>query len=69
MFRLLTSIPTGELFTRQVPVFLVAFVLAELFYKFHSFTLECTAFLATWFALDAALHLLIGRGSPQRSLQ
>jgi hypothetical protein len=66
MFRLLTSISTGELFKRQIPVFLVAFVIAELFYKFHSFTLECGAFLVTWFVLDAAVHLITGRrGAPR----
>ncbi|HET7276213.1 MAG TPA: hypothetical protein VFI91_13675 [Longimicrobiaceae bacterium] len=65
MFRLLTSISTGELFKSQMPVFLVAFVSAELFYKFHSFTLECAAFLATWYVLDAAVHLVTSR-SPQR---
>jgi hypothetical protein len=27
--------------------------ISELFYKFHSFTLECVAFLVTWFVLDA----------------
>jgi hypothetical protein len=32
-----------------------AWIIAEAFYKFHSFTLECIAFLATWFVLDAAL--------------
>jgi hypothetical protein len=47
-------------------VFLVSFVIAEFFYKFHSFTLECAAFLATWFVLDAVLHLLTARRSPQR---
>lgn len=66
MFRLLTSISTGELFKRQLPVFLVAFLIAELFYKFHSFTLECAAFLGTWFVLDGVVHLLIGRRSPER---
>jgi hypothetical protein len=66
MFRLLTSISAGELFKRQLPVFLVAFLIAELFYKFHSFTLECAAFLATWFVLDGALHLLIKPRSQER---
>lgn len=66
MFRLLTSISTGELFKQQLPVFLAAFAVAELFYKFHSFTLECAAFLVTWFVLDAALHLLTGRRALQR---
>lgn len=66
MFRLLTSISTGELFKRQLPVFLIAFVIAELFYKFHSFTLECAAFLVTWFVLDAVLHFLMPRSARQR---
>ena len=30
----------------------------ELFYKFHSFTLECGAFLATWWVYDALLARL-----------
>jgi len=29
----------------------VAFVIAEQLYKFHSFTLETVAFLATWWVL------------------
>jgi hypothetical protein len=32
----------------ELPTGLAAFIIAELFYKFHSFTLECLAFLATW---------------------
>jgi len=39
----------------QAPALLASFVIAELFYKFHSFTLECLAFLATWFAIDVVL--------------
>lgn len=66
MFRLLTSISVGEMFKRQLPVFLGAFLIAELFYKFHSFALECAAFLVTWFVLDGALQLLIGPRSPER---
>lgn len=66
MFRLLTSISTGELFKRQLPVFLIAFLIAELFYKFHSFTLECVAFLATWFVLDGAVQLLVGPRTLRR---
>lgn len=32
----------------------VSLVLAEAFYKFHSFSLECLAFLATWAILYGA---------------
>lgn len=52
MYQLLVSLSNRELFQRQLPIFLSSFVVAELFYKFHSFTLETAAFLATWFVLD-----------------
>jgi hypothetical protein len=61
MYRLLTSLPVGELVTRQAPIFLTAFVLAELFFKFGSFALECGAFLGTWFLIDAAVERLAPR--------
>jgi hypothetical protein len=32
--------------------------IAELFYKFHSFTLEAVAFLATWYVLGAIAERL-----------
>lgn len=36
----------------ELPAGAVAFLIAELFYKFHSFALECLAFLATWYVLS-----------------
>jgi hypothetical protein len=45
--RSLKAISTGAL-----PPLAVAFLIAEPFYKWHSFTLECAGFLATWFVLD-----------------
>jgi hypothetical protein len=30
----------------------LSMVIAEMIYKFHSFTLECGAFLATWFVVS-----------------
>ena len=38
--------------TREAPAGVGALLIAEAFYKFHSFTLECIAFLATWYALS-----------------
>ena len=38
--------------------------MAELFYKFHSFTLETIAFLATWFVLDVSSLPTIGKPWP-----
>jgi len=49
----------------EMPTGLAAFVIAEVFYKFHSFTLEWLACLATWFVFSwmasAASSLLKGR--------
>ena len=44
MYKLLHSVTASELFKRQLPPFVVAFLIAELFYKFKSFALECAAF-------------------------
>ena len=35
---------------------LLALFVAETFYRFHSFTLECLAFLATWYGISWALN-------------
>ena len=41
---------------------IIAFGIAELFYKFHSFARECAAFLATWFAISYVWSVL-GQGA------
>jgi hypothetical protein len=51
----------------QAPALLISFVIAELVYKFHSFTLETLAFLATWFVIDALATTIRGIWLKQRS--
>ena len=58
MFTLFRLLPFKQLLIEQLPALLSAWLLAELFYKFHSFSLECAAFLLTWFAIDGALQLV-----------
>ena len=60
MFELLRSSTLRQLLARQAPALAISLIVAELFYKFGSFTLECIGFLATWFVLDA-LFAQIGR--------
>ena len=52
---------------REAPAFLVAFVIAEFFFKFRSFTLECIAFLATWYVLSWLAWLVAGGGRREDS--
>ena len=58
MYTLLSLLPFRRLATEQLPALAIAWVIAEVFFKFKSFTLECAAFLATWFVLDAAIQVL-----------
>jgi hypothetical protein len=57
MFTLIRMLTVKQLVAEQLPALTLAFVIAELFYKLHSFTLECLAFLATWLLLDALITL------------
>ncbi len=42
---------------REASTLTGSLVLAEMFYKFHSFSLECLAFLATWTVLSGLIEL------------
>lgn len=59
MYTLSRLLPVERLALEQLPALALAWVLAELFYKLHSFTLECAAFLATWFVLDALIQRVV----------
>ena len=56
MFTLLRLLPWQRLIAEQLPAFAIAWVIAETFYKWHSFSLEMLGFLATWAVLDAAIQ-------------
>jgi hypothetical protein len=53
MYQFVRELGLREVAIREAVPLGGALVLAELFYKFHSFTLEAVAFLVTWFALSA----------------
>jgi hypothetical protein len=68
MFTLIRLLPLQRLLAEQLPTLLAAWVIAEMFYKFKSFTLETSAFLATWFVLDAlvqGVRRLVGRPATE----
>jgi len=49
---------------QEMPSAVAALVVAELFYKLHSFVLECAAFLTTWYLLSLGadlVHRLVAR--------
>lgn len=42
------------------PPLLLSMLVAEAFYKFHSFGLECVALLVTWFVMSYLFSLVRG---------
>lgn len=61
MFTLIRMLPMSRLLGEQLPALLISLAVAELFYKFHSFLLECIAFLVTWLLVDAVLSTALSR--------
>ena len=58
MYTLVRSIPLRQLLLEQAPIIMASLLIAELLYKFHSFTLECIAFLVTWYVLDLVTNYM-----------
>lgn len=65
MYQLLWSSPRRELLTRHLPGLLISFFIAEFYFKWGSFALECIGFLATWFVIDLLYALLSGKLTSQ----
>jgi hypothetical protein len=61
MLEFVRALRHDRAFLARLPGLVLAFILAEFFFKFHSFALECLAFLATWLAIDIVFDRLIGK--------
>lgn len=59
MFTLIRHLGLQDALRREFIPLTAAFMIAELFYKWHSFTLECLGFLATWYLLSFIQSLII----------
>jgi len=67
MYTLVRSMPLKQLLIEQLPALIVSIVIAELFYKFRSFTLETIAFLVTWFVVDALYRTIAQAVGQQKN--
>jgi hypothetical protein len=61
MYSLIRGEDVSGRLVREVPALGSSLLVAETFYKFHSFSLECVAFLGTWFAASLLIHALFPR--------
>jgi hypothetical protein len=55
VYTFIRSLPLRSIFAAHGPALAGSWLIAELLYKFGSFTLELAAFLGTWFVIDAVL--------------
>ncbi len=68
MYTLVRCVRLREGLRAEAPAFLLSLLVAEAFYKFHSFTLECACFLATWLAFGTVLSLVTRRFAAAREV-
>lgn len=69
MYSLMRTTPSRTLLTRQLPTFAASLVVAEMFYKFGSFSVEAIAFLGTWYLLDYGIQRLRAASSPPADVE
>lgn len=67
MIDLLRALRTHVTYRRRLVGFISALVVTEMFYKFHSFSLECIAFLATWLLFDVLIEWTMGAAKVEDS--
>ena len=58
MFSLIKDLGLLVAAKQEAVPFLIAFGIAEFFFKFKSFALECLAFLAVWYVLSFVQSLV-----------
>ena len=59
MYQIIRSYGLLTSLKKEAPPAIMSLLVAEVFYKFHSFALECFAFLATWYVVSWLLAQLV----------
>jgi hypothetical protein len=59
MYTLLNKIGLKSFLVNETAPLTLAWVIAEMFYKFGSFTLETGAFMITWYIISLCFHKLL----------
>jgi hypothetical protein len=59
MISRITALQTRETWVIEAPTLVISLVIAEVFFKFGSFTVEAVAMLATWWLLSSAAGRLV----------
>ena len=66
MFSLIKDLGLRLAMKQEAVPFLIAFAIAEFFFKFKSFALECIAFLVVWFVLSFIQFFFVAHDGGQK---
>ncbi|MGH7963326.1 MAG: hypothetical protein ACRERD_16145 [Candidatus Binatia bacterium] len=66
MYTLIRNVGLRTGMLKEAPSLFLSMLIAEGFFKFHSFTLECIAFLVTWYAVSGLCAWWAQRIGPLR---
>ena len=66
MYTLIKRLAARDLLMYQAPTIGLSMLIAEIFFKFGSFSLEAMAFLATWLVLDGLMSAAFGNGRTKK---
>ena len=66
MYTLFKNIPIKKILSIEFPALGFSLIMAEAFYKFGSFTLECGAFLLTWYGTSFILNTIFIKPKKNR---
>ena len=67
MYTLMTDVGLRKRLVSEGPSLLLSMLVSEAFYKFHSFSLECLALLATWFVVSYLFSVVRGLRTTKQS--
>ena len=67
MYTLIGEVGLRKGLISEGPSLVLSMLVAEMFYKFHSFSLECVAFVATWFVMSSLLSFVRGFHTPKQN--
>lgn len=65
MNKLFNNLTKNDVVFELLPSFGISLMIAEMYYKIGSFTLECLAFLGTWYIAGVTLRRLYRTFSKQ----
>ncbi len=66
MYTLIKNISVKKIISSELPSLGLSLIVAESFYKFGSFTLECGAFLGTWYVISFLLNTFFAAKEKKR---